>query len=109
VTAEVVAAFARDASVASGNLPIAESQFNARLRSYREAFRARNLSEALEVRIARAMTGFLGVLAPDHELLADTATIVDGMLSEIGDVLQRSFGATILPEHIAPSEAYVSH
>jgi hypothetical protein len=109
VTAEVVAAFASDPYVAAGNLSIAESQFNARLRAYREAIRARNLAEPAEARIGRALMVFLGSLAPRPEQLSAAATIADRLLSEVGDALQRSFGATTLPEHIAPSEALVSH
>jgi hypothetical protein len=105
VSHELMSEFARDKRIASPNLSMAESQFNARLRSYTEAFHARALAEPWERRIGRALLEFTGLAPRDDAAIERAARIAASYFDEAAEALRTSFGVTTLPEHIAPSEA----
>jgi hypothetical protein len=106
VSHELVEAFARDSRIAAANLSIAETQFNARLRAYTEAYHARVLADSWDRRVGRALLEFAGEVPPNEESIETAAEVARAYFAEAAGHLTKSFGVTTLPEHIAPSEVF---
>ena len=99
------AALERDPNVAADKVEVALAQFNARLSSYREAFRARNPKEAVGLRLARELLSFSTAVPKDRDAaIAEAAALLHRMMADAADALRRSFGEAHLPEDVPPSQ-----
>lgn len=95
---------ARDPLIDPAKREVAERQFNARLRTYREILVQRDPREPTGARLGRALLGFAGQIGGDEDV-ARAGEVLAGYLEEANEALRKEFGAAALPENVAPSEA----
>jgi hypothetical protein len=99
------AALERDPNVAADKVEVALAQFNARLTSYREAFRARNPKEAVGPRLGRELLSFSTAVPKDRELaIAEASALLHRLMSDAAEALRRAFGEAHLPDDVPPSQ-----
>ena len=102
VARELSDALARDPAIGAGMLPLAERQFNDRLRAYGDALSTRP-PDPTGTRLARALLRFADVEAPSDDELARAASVLSAYMQEANAALRSAFGAASLPEDVAPS------
>jgi hypothetical protein len=103
VARELATALARDPSIASGKLRVAERQLNARLRAYGDALRRRD-GAGTGWHLGRALLEFSGRREPvPPELVATAGDLLARYVTESNESLRDRFGVANLPEDVAPS------
>lgn len=96
-------ALSRDPAVASGKLPVAERQLNARLRAYGDALANRG-GEGSGWHLGRTLLEFAGLrdTAPQEEV-GHAAGVLARYLADANAALRDVFGAAALPDNVVPS------
>ena len=106
VARELAASLKREPLVDAGKLEVAERQFNQRLRAYADVLSERGGGEPTSSRLGRTLLSFAGGgVTPSRDDVARAGALVAGYLADGSTVLQRVFGAAVLPENVPPSVA----
>jgi hypothetical protein len=95
----------RDPSAAPNMRAISATQFNARLRVYRETMGQRGASRTPVARIGERVLGFAGG-RPGAAGAEWCTRWVEEELELLNQLLRREFGTAELPEDVAPSAAF---
>jgi hypothetical protein len=94
---------ATDESVAASERQALVTQFNARLRLYRDLMGTRGAARTPIAQLADALIGCAGG-RPGHPEAAWASTWIAQELDRCNDALRDAFGAADLPSDVAPSE-----
>jgi hypothetical protein len=102
VARELSESLARDPAIGPGMLPLAERQFNDRLRAYGDALATRPPDPSGR-RLAAALLRFADVDQPGEADLARAAAVLSVYMLQANAALRSAFGAASLPEDVVPS------
>jgi hypothetical protein len=103
VARALAAALARDRSIATGKLRVAERQLNARLRAYTDALANRE-GAGTGWHLGRTLIEFAGRRESiPADVIARAGDILARYLAEANAALRNYFGAAALPEDVTPS------